>query len=476
MKVQFNRTKIIATVGPACNQKAQLLELIKTGVDVFRLNFSHGTHAEHQQVIQYVRELNEEHGSHIALLQDLQGPKIRTREVDNNGVNLVTGSELVLTTEKMIGTAQRVSHTYMEMPQDVKVGDMILLDDGKLELKVKHVEGQDVITEVIYGGVLKSKKGINLPNTNISIPALTEKDREDLAFGLANEVEWIALSFVRTADEIHELKEIIHRNGKRSKVIAKIEKPEALVNIDAIIEATDAIMVARGDLGVEIVSEEVPIYQKMMVQKCNQLAKPVIIATQMLESMITSPRPTRAETNDIANAVIDGADVVMLSAETASGMYPLLAVRTMNETIRLVEQKVAGIYNKSHNIRLTGENALSNAVILSACKLAQDVGAKAILGSSSSGHSALRISSFRPKALIFIFTDNKFLINTLSLAWGVRAFYHENLQSTDEALAEMEGILKEKGLLEAGDVIVSTASMPVAYKQRTNMLKLSTVH
>jgi pyruvate kinase len=475
MKIHFNRTKIIATVGPACNQKEQLLELIKEGVDVFRLNFSHGTHEEHLKVINFVRELNAEHDLNIALLQDLQGPKIRTREVENNGVMLVTGSEVILTTEKTIGNAQRVSHTYMEMPKDVKTGDVILLDDGKLELRVKEVTGNEVITEVIYGGLLKSKKGINLPHTAISIPALTEKDREDLVFGLEHEVEWVALSFVRRAEEILELKEIIRQNGKRTQVIAKIEKPEALLNIDEIIDATDAIMVARGDLGVEINAEEVPIYQKIMVQKCNQTAKPVIIATQMLESMITSPRPTRAETNDIANAVIDGADVVMLSAETASGMYPVLAVRSMNETIRYVEMKVETIYNKSQNIRLKGENLMPNSVILSACQLAKDVEAKAIVSSSSSGLSALRIASYRPKASIFVFTDNQFLINSLNLVWGVRAFYYEKLDSTDEAIDRMESILKEKGFLNAGDVVVSTASMPVAYKQRTNMLKLSTV-
>jgi pyruvate kinase len=474
MKIHFNKTKIIATVGPACNKKEQLLDLIKEGVDVFRLNFSHGSHEDHLKVINFVRELNDEHGLNIALLQDLQGPKIRTREVENNGVELKTGSEVILTTEKMVGNSQKVSHTYLEMPQDVKPGDMILLDDGKLELRVKKIEGIEVFTEVIYGGILKSKKGINLPNTDISIPALTEKDREDLIFGLENEVEWVALSFVRTAQEIIELKEIIAKSGKRTKVIAKIEKPEALSNIDAIIEATDAIMVARGDLGVEIIAEEVPLYQKMMVSKCNQAAKPVIIATQMLESMITNPRPTRAETNDIANAVIDGADVVMLSAETASGMYPVLAVRSMNETIRYVELK-ANVYNREHNVLLHGENAMSNSVILSACQLAKDVNAKAIIGSSSSGHSAMRIACFRPKADIFIFTDNKFLINSLSLVWGVRAFYLEKVTSTDETIDEMEKILKEKGLLGTGDVVITTASMPVAYKQRTNMLKLSVV-
>ena len=475
MKIHFNRTKIIATVGPACNKKEQLLDLIKEGVDVFRLNFSHGSHEEHLKVINFVRELNEEYGLSIALLQDLQGPKIRTREVENNGVMLTTGEQLILTTDKIIGTTDRVGHTYMEMPQDVRVGDMILLDDGKIELKVKKIEGTEVFTEVIYGGILKSKKGINLPNTPISIPALTEKDREDLVFGLEHEVEWVALSFVRTAQELRELKELIKQSGKRTKVIAKVEKPEALKNIDEIIEATDAVMVARGDLGVEIIAEEVPIYQKMIINKCNKAAKPVIVATQMLESMITSPRPTRAETNDIANAVIDGTDVVMLSAETASGMYPILAVRSMNETIGFVELK-ANVYNRELSMpHEKNEQFLSNCVILSACELAKDVEAKAIIGSSSTGLSAMRISSHRPKSSIFIFTDNKFLVNSLNLVWGVRAFFYESKSSTDDTIDEMEKLLKEKGLLEHGDVVVSTASMPVAYKQHTNMLKLSVV-
>ncbi|MBC8112644.1 MAG: pyruvate kinase [Verrucomicrobia bacterium] len=474
MKPHFNKTKIIATVGPACNKKDQLKALVMEGVDVFRLNFSHGTHEEHAQVIKFVRELNEENGWNIALLQDLQGPKIRTREIENNGVNLVAGSKVVLSTEKVIGTAERVTHTYVEMAQDVKVGDRILLDDGKLELQVREISGEEVITEVIYGGTLKSKKGINLPNTNVSIPALTEKDREDLIFGLSYETEWVALSFVRTAEEIKELRKIIQDAGKLTKIVAKIEKPEALLNIDAIIEATDAVMVARGDLGVEINAEEVPIWQKIMVKKCNELAKPVIIATQMLESMITSPRPTRAETNDIANAVIDGTDVVMLSAETASGMYPVLAVRSMNDTITYVETKM-DVYHRFYDRPRRNENFYSNCVILSACELAKDVEAKAIIGSSSSGHSAMRISSHRPKANIFIFTDNRFLVNALSLVWGVRTFYLDKLPTTDDLIDEMEKVLTIEDLLHSGDLVVSTASMPVGYKQRTNMLKLSVV-
>lgn len=476
MKIQFNKTKVLATVGPACNKKEQLLELIQAGVDVFRLNFSHGSHEEHAKVIEYVRELNKEHKLNIGLLQDLQGPKIRTREVENNGVMLEKGSRLVLTPEKLVGNTERISTTYIEMADDVKVGDMILVDDGKIELKVTEVKGRDVITEVVYGGLLKSKKGINLPNTNVSIPALTEKDREDLIFGLEQNVDWIALSFVRTADEVLELKDIIKEKGRTAKVVSKIEKPEAIKNIDAIIAASDALMVARGDLGVEIPMEQVPMIQKMIVQKCNQLAKPVIIATQMLESMITNPRPTRAEINDIANSVIDGADTLMLSAESASGQYPVLAVKSMRDTIHQVEES-ADIYFKNHAyaLKLRDENFNNNNVVVSACRLARDTEAKAIVGMTSSGYTAFRISSHRPKANIFVFTSNESLLNQLSLLWGVRAIYYDKSNSTDETFQDITRILKESQEISAGDVIIHTVSMPINKKQRTNAIKLNII-
>lgn len=476
MKANFNRTKILATVGPACNKKAQLLELVEAGADLFRLNFSHGNHEEHLQVLKYIRELNQEQGLNIGILQDLQGPKIRTREVENNGVMLERGSRLVLTTEKLVGNTERISTTYLEMANDVQVGEAILVDDGKIELKVTSIQGSDVITEVVYGGILKSKKGINLPNTKVSIPALTEKDREDLEFGLANDVEWIALSFVRTAEEVLEMKEIIRQRGKTARVVSKIEKPEAIANIDAIIAASDAVMVARGDLGVEVPAEQVPHMQKMIVQKCNQTAKPVIIATQMLESMITNPRPTRAEINDIANSVIDGADTLMLSAESASGQFPLLAVRSMNETIRNVEEW-ADIYFKNHGyvLKVRDENFYNNNVVVSACRLARDTQAKAIIGMTRSGYTASRISSHRPKAGIFVFTGDKTLLNMLSLLWGVRGFYYDKATTTDEAFQDAQQILVEKGLLQSGDLVINTASMPLGEDQRTNMLKLSVV-
>ncbi len=472
IKNVFNKTKIVATVGPACNTKEKLGELIRAGVDVFRLNFSHGTHEDHLSVLRNVRELNEELGSNICLLQDLQGPKIRTREVENNGVDVKTGQELIITTDKIVGNSTRISTTYQSLPADVAVGDIILVDDGKIELKVESAAGNEVVTRVIHGGILKSKKGINLPMSNVSAPSLTEKDEEDLVFGIENDVEWIALSFVRTADDILSLKDKIKKAGKNCKVIAKIEKPEALKNIDAIIQATDGVMVARGDLGVEIVMEEVPMAQKMIVQKCNAVGKPVIIATQMMESMITNPRPTRAETNDVANAVMDGADALMLSAETAAGSFPLEVIKSMVRTIKFVEDQMESIYYKHENVNTESRTFLNDSVVLQACRLAKKVKANSIVGMTKSGYTAYRISSHRPKAQIFIFTDNKPMLTTMSLLWGVRCFFYDKLESTDQTFEDVTDFLKEKGFLHSGEISINTASMPIHEKHRTNVIKL----
>ncbi|MDB5262163.1 MAG: pyruvate kinase, partial [Adhaeribacter sp.] len=333
MEVKFNKTKIIATVGPASNNHDMLSALIKEGVDVFRLNFSHGKHEDHRQVVSMVRELNLQLGTHICLMQDLQGPKIRLGDVENGQVEIKAGDKIKLVCDNSVSTATRLSTIYKDLARDVNVGDAILIDDGKIELRVIATDkDKEVEVVVIYGGPVKPRKGINLPDTSVSAPSLTEKDIEDLHFGLDNDVEWVALSFVRKAQDIADIKRIIQERGKDTLVVAKIEKPEAIRNIDEIIAATDAIMVARGDLGVEIKAEDVPMLQKMMVEKCNKAGKPVIIATQMMESMITNARPTRAETNDVANAVFDGADAVMLSAETAAGSYPLETIRSMSRT------------------------------------------------------------------------------------------------------------------------------------------------
>lgn len=471
----FNKTKIVATVGPACNTKEKLTELVKAGVDVFRLNFSHGSHADHLKVVEYVREINQELGSTVCLLQDLQGPKIRTREVENNGVEIRSGEELLITTEDVIGTSRQISTTYQDLPTDVNVGDMILIDDGKIELRVEESSGHTVKTRVIHGGIVKSRKGINLPMSSVSAPSLTEKDEEDLQFGLANEVEWIALSFVRTADDILSLKDKIRKACKNCRVIAKIEKPEALKNIDEIIAATDGIMVARGDLGVEIVMEEVPIAQKMMIKKCNDAGKPVIVATQMMESMITNPRPTRAETNDVANAVMDGADAVMLSAETAAGMFPVEVIKSMTRTVKAVEDSIDSIFFKHENVSTESRTFLNDSIVLQACRLAKKVKANAIIGMTKSGYTAYRISSHRPKAHVFIFTDNRAMLTTMNLLWGVRCFFYDKMTSTDETFEDITTLLKEKGLLHEGDVSINTASMPIQQKHRTNTIKLHVV-
>jgi pyruvate kinase len=472
-KVSYNKTKIVATIGPASNSKEMLRALLKEGVDVFRLNFSHGKHEDHQKVVDIVRELNEELGCSVALLLDLQGPKIRVQEVQPDIV-LEQGQEFIITTRKVIGNSEIASTSYQELPRDVNKGDSILIDDGKIELKVKEVRDVDVLTEVVYGGPLKSRKGINLPNTKVSAPSLTEKDLEDLKFGLKNQVEWIALSFVRKAQDIKILRSIIEEHKSTSRIVAKIEKPEALSNIDEIIAVTDAVMVARGDLGVEIWLEEVPMVQKMLVEKCNKAAKPVIVATQMMESMIENPRPTRAETNDVANAVMDGADAVMLSAETAAGRYPIEVIRSMVRTIASVE-KNEKLYYRFRDVDPKSPIFINDSIVLAACKLAKDVGAKAIVGMTASGYTAMKSSSHRPDTNIFVFTGNKSLINTINLVWGARAYHYNKVTSTDDTIADVEAILKREGHVQSGDIFITLASMPIQEHQRTNTLKINVV-
>ncbi|HEX5169182.1 MAG TPA: pyruvate kinase [Cyclobacteriaceae bacterium] len=472
-RVVFNKTKIVATVGPASNNKEMLRALVKEGVDVFRLNFSHGTHEDHLKVIKCVRELNEEMNTAICLLQDLQGPKIRVQEVQP-GVVLERGQELIITTRQLVGNQEIVSTSYTGLIKDVGPGDMILVDDGKIELKVKEVRDIDVVTEVVYGGALKSRKGINLPFTKVSAPSLTEKDLVDLDFGIKHNIDWIALSFVRKASDIVAMREILKKNNSSARVVAKIEKPEALSNIDEIIELTDAVMVARGDLGVEIWLEEVPMVQKMLVEKCNKVGKPVIVATQMMESMIENPRPTRAETNDVANAVMDGADALMLSAETASGKYPLEVIRSMVRTIASVE-KNESIYYRFRDADPKSPIFVHDSFVLAACKLAKDVGAKAVVGMTTTGYTAFKSSSHRPNLNIFVFTANKKLLTTINLVWGSRAYFYDKVNSTDETISDVEEILKQDGHVKSGDIFVVLASMPIKEKLRTNTIKINIV-
>ena len=471
----FKKSKIVATVGPASNNKTTLKELISAGANVFRLNFSHGTHDDHAKVIQMVKEINDERGVHVALLQDLQGPKIRVNEVENNGVEIVKGQKLIITINKMLGTSEMISTSYKDIVKDAKKGDTILIDDGNLELITEEVKEDHLITTVIHGGLLKSRKGINLPMSKVSAPSMTEKDLVDLKFGLEQGVDWVALSFVRTAGDITALKKIIRESGAHTKVIAKIEKPEALENIDEIIEATDAIMVARGDLGVEIPMENVPIAQKRMVKKCNAMGKPVIIATQMMESMIENPRPTRAEINDVANAVLDSADALMLSAESASGRFPVEAVKAMATTISAVERDSRTIYFRFFEEDESSTTRLNDLLVRAACRLCESTEAKAIIGMTKSGYTGYRVAMHRPKAHIFVFTSNKHLLRQMNLVWGVTGFFYEKFERIDETIDELEAFLVENNYLEKGDIFINTSSMPLHWKGHTNMLRINQV-
>ncbi|WP_303312122.1 pyruvate kinase [Hymenobacter sp. BT730] len=472
---KFNKTKIVATVGPASNTYEKLGMLIREGVDVFRLNFSHGSYEDHLAVIHNVRRLNKDMRTNVGLLQDLQGPKIRLGDVEGGGVEIKAGDKIKLVCgEKEISTATRLSTIYLGLARDVKAGDMILIDDGKIELRVLATDrDKEVDVEVIYGGLVKPRKGINLPDSEVSAPSMTEKDIEDLKFGLENDVDWIALSFARRAEDIRFIKSLIAESGKTARVIAKIETPEGLRNLDEIIAITDAVMVARGDLGVEVKMEEVPMAQKEIVAKCNKAGKPVIVATQMMESMITAPRPTRAETSDVANAVIDGADAVMLSAETAVGAYPAEVIRSMVATILSVESRMPSLYNHWHTITPESPSFMVDSILSAACHLAKNTGAKAITGMTHRGYTAFQIAKYRPKANIFIFTDNRPLLTALSLIWGVRGFYYDRMVSTDSTVSDIKYVLTTTGHLDAGDVFINTASMPINEKGKTNMVKVS---
>ncbi|MFD2513649.1 pyruvate kinase [Pontibacter locisalis] len=473
MEISFNKTKILATVGPASNSYERLLDLVKEGVDAFRLNFSHGEYAAHQEVINHVREINRQHGTTVCLVQDLQGPKIRVGEVENGGVEIKEGQIVKILCDGSVSNTNHLATGYTELAKDVSVGDAILLDDGKLELSVVSTDKDCTIeARVKYGGVVKPRKGINLPDTPVSAPSLTEKDLRDLHFGLDNNVEWVALSFVRRVEDVQEVQRIIKERGKDTRVIAKIEKPEAIKNIDEIVQTADALMVARGDLGVEVGMEKVPMIQKMLVEKANKAAKPVIIATQMMESMIENPRPTRAETNDIANAVIDGADALMLSAETAVGAYPIETIRSMSLTIKTVETH-SDIFNKTYILNPHSETFFSDSLVANACNLARDTNARAIIGMTKSGYTAFQLAKHRPKSDIFIFTENDSLLTTLNLIWGVRGFHYNKFESTDSTIADIKETLLKGKYIQKGDVFINTASMPMYEQKRTNMIKIS---
>lgn len=471
----MKKTKIVATIGPATSSYETLSAIIREGVNVVRLNFSHGAHEDHASVIQTVRRINEESDMKVALLADLQGPKLRIGLVKDNGVELVDGKEIIITTKECEGTAERVSTNYEMFAQDVEPGEEVRLDDGKIQLKVKSTNKKDeVVCDILHGGILSSRKGINLPNTKISLPCLTEKDLKDLDFALDHDVDWIGLSFVRSAEDITELKEIIEKKKKHALVVAKIEKPEALEVIDDIIQETDALMVARGDLGVEIPMQNVPLVQKMLIKKCKQNSKPVIVATQMMESMINSITPTRAEVNDVANAVLDGTDAVMLSGETSVGKFPVAVIQAMTKIIDQIEQYDNVYYYETPPTDSPSDDRfISDSVCYNACRLSKRVKAQAISTMTFSGYTGFKVSSQRPKADIFVFTGNKKILTLMNLVWGVQAFYYDKMVSTDHTIADIKYILKKKGLVQDGDLIINIASMPIAEQGMSNMLKLS---
>ena len=472
---RFNRTKLIATIGPASNTKETITQLIQAGVDVFRLNFSHGTHDEKGEIIRIVHEINEELGTHVGILADLQGPKIRLGDLANGKFKIKKGDKILLTTDAGLSSPKALHITYENFARDISAGDKILIDDGKLELKAISTNGiNEVMAKVISGGTVKAKKGVNLPQTNISIEALTPKDMLDLNFILSQPVNWIALSFVRTPDELTKLKGIIHFRQHPAKVIAKVEKPEAVNNIDAIIRAADAIMVARGDLGVEMPLSKIPLIQKDIVFKCHQQAKPVIIATQIMENMIERPIPTRAEVTDVSNAIFEGADALMLSGETAIGEYPVKVVETIEKVITVMENEQI-IYDRKHRANPDSDSFLSDALCYNACRIAEEVDAKAIIGMTKTGYNAFMLSSFRPQSNIFIFTESHNFLNAASLIWGVRALYFDGFNSTNESMKAVNNILKEKGLVESGDIVINIGILPLHEYGMSNTIKMSTI-
>jgi pyruvate kinase len=473
----YKRTKIVATVGPACDSYEQLLELVKAGVNVFRLNFSHGNHEDKLKIIDYIYQLNKTEPYNISVLADLQGPKLRVGDLEGGMLEIKEGDILTFTNEKLVGTMEKIYVSYPDLHTDVKVGEKILIDDGKLEVVVVEItKEKNVKVEVTLGGTLLPKKGVNLPDTKISLPSLTEKDLADLAFILDKRVDWVALSFVRRPEDIIDLKRRLKEGGSKAKVIAKIEMPEALINLRDIIVESDGVMIARGDLGVELPIEEVPLIQKDIIKKCLHRAKPVIVATQMMESMIDRTKPNRSEITDVANAVLEGADAVMLSGETATGKYPRLVVETMTKIILEIEQK-AYDYNRDEMLRPQSHSPsfLSDAVCYNACKLAEDVNADAIIGMTQSGYTGFMLSSYRPKSLLYIFTKERSLVNQLSLSWGVRAFHYDEEESLDDIFSDQIDILKQRNFLSQGNVVVSTGSTPVHLHLPTNVLKIAKV-
>jgi len=476
MSYKRKKTKIVATLGPAIDSKEMLLKMVATGVNVFRINFSHADYDDVKKRVQYIREINEEYGYNASVLADLQGPKLRVG-VMKDDVVVAPGDEIIFATgTRFEGTKHRVYMTYDRFPLDTKPGEQILLDDGKLIFEVVSTNQKDEVkAKVIQGGPLKSKKGVNLPNTNISQPALTEKDKKDALFAIEQEVDWIALSFVRNAEDLMELEAIVSKHSSyKIPIIAKIEKPEAVINIDKIVAYCDGLMVARGDLGVEIPAHEVPLIQKQLVLKAKSARIPVIIATQMMESMITSLTPTRAEVNDVANSVMDGADAVMLSGETSVGQYPVQVIQKMSDIIKSVENsELINVPQKHPHIKT--KRYITKSICFHAANMANEINARGITTLTNSGYTAFQISAWRPKAHILAFSSNKRIISQLNLLWGVRAFYYDKFVSTDQTVVDVNKIALKKGYLEDGDMVISLAAMPIQEKGMVNTMRVTEV-
>ncbi len=470
------KTKIVATLGPATSKKEVLREMIEAGVDVFRINFSHADYKDVSERIKMIRELNDEMGTNTSILGDLQGPKLRVGVMAGEVV-VAPGDEITFVTGKPFeGNAERVYMNYSTFPQDVNPGENILLDDGKLMFEVMTTNRKDEVrAKVIQGGPLKSKKGVNLPNTNISLPALTEKDIKDAIFAIKEKVDWIALSFVRFSLDLIDLQNLIAEHSDvKIPIIAKIEKPEAVENIDKIVAYCDGLMVARGDLGVEVPAHEVPLIQKQLVLKAKKARIPVIIATQMMETMITSLTPTRAEVNDVANSVMDGADAVMLSGETSVGNYPVQVIEKMTSILKSVEgSNLIKVPQDPPQIRT--KRYITKSICYHASLMANEIKAKAISTLTNSGYTAFQISAWRPSAHILVFTSNKRILTQLNLLWGVKAFYYDKYVSTDETIEDVNRLAVEKGFLEPGDMLISLAAMPIKDKGMVNTLRVSEI-
>jgi pyruvate kinase len=470
----MRRTKIVVTIGPATGSAEMIARLLDAGMDVARLNFSHGSQAEHLKVIGTLREVARQMGRPLALLQDLQGPKIRTGPLEGGrAVSLIAGQPVTITTSEVIGTARRVSTTYQDLPRDVHPGNRVLISDGLIELRVRSISDTEIETEVVYGGELREHQGINLPGVNVSAPALTPKDAEDLAFGLQHDLDYVALSFVRRATDIDNIKQRIAAAGKRTPVIAKIEKPEALADLTAILQKVDGVMVARGDLGVEMSPEQVPIVQKQLIEAANEAGIPVITATQMLESMIRNPRPTRAEASDVANAIIDGTDAVMLSGETATGAFPIAAVQMMGKIAEAAEASGRhGDHSATMPWRVTRQPDIATAISSAACAIVQVLPVRGIVAFTQSGRTAQMVSRGRPSVPIFAFTPDEQVYRRLSLVWGVVPMMMEYVEGLDDLTVRVTKHLLELQYAQPGDTLVMTGGHPIAVRGVTNFVKV----